>query len=441
MVRRRRYTNTLGLDVYNIQGAFEPYGPQLSFAGRFRLDADFGQFGSERDPRNDGTFVPGLEQSPLDLMYAYLEGRNFFDGTFGFRLGRQYVVDALGWWSFDGAMVRLTTPVFLEFEAFAGFEQRGGLPMLSTSQFEADGVMRGDRQGLERNQWPSYLQESKLAPAFGFALQSTGVQWLRGRLTYRKVINRDTVNISPNADLGGGLTTINGNRVSTERIGYAVRAEASSLGAASGEVVYDFYNQLFSHYRAGLEWYTTDRLSVGADAEYQLPTFDGDSIFNWFSHQGMTTLTARGACRVTPRFDANATVGTRLLVAEGAERQQNYLASLDGRWRWAMGSVGLLTQGETGPSGHRAGADLTTRQVFDGGPYDALIIVSLYNWHDALRPTRDATSFTYVLGTGLSPGLALFSHGRFGVEWEHSLNQLVGQRFRVLATLDLTVLQ
>ncbi len=74
-------------------------------------------------------------------MYAYLEGQRYLDGYLGFRLGRQYVVDSLGFWSFDGAEVMLTTPAYLAFELYAGFEQRGGLPMMSSSRFEAGGCI------------------------------------------------------------------------------------------------------------------------------------------------------------------------------------------------------------------------------------------------------------------------------------------------------------
>src|SRR5262249_53370925 len=97
---RRRYTQTLALSVYDIQGERVPFGPLLSFKSRVRLDADFGQSNAERDPKSP-YFIPGLEQAPLDVMYAYLDGERYFNGYLGFRLGRQYVVDALGWWSFD----------------------------------------------------------------------------------------------------------------------------------------------------------------------------------------------------------------------------------------------------------------------------------------------------------------------------------------------------
>ena len=84
-----------------------------------------------------------------------------------------------------------------------------------------------------------------------------------------------------------------------------------------------------------------------------------------------------------------------------------------------------------------AGGDVTTRKFFDGGFYDMLVVSSLYDWSDALRPERDAASFSYVLGGGMTP----FESTRFGLEWEHSMNRLVGQRFRVLATLELSVLK
>ena len=77
------------------------------------------------------------------------------------------------------------------------------------------------------------------------------------------------------------------------------------------------------------------------------------------------------------------------------------------------------------------------RIAFAGGYYDTLLILSLYDWRDALRPDDDATSFTYVLGGGIHPGKT----ARIGLEWEHTANRLVGQRFRLVGTLDLEVLQ
>jgi hypothetical protein len=202
-----------------------------------------------------------------------------------------------------------------------------------------------------------------------------------------------------------------------------------------------------------LDFYANEGLTIGADYHYFLPTFDADSIFNWFTHSGATTLVGRSEVTFSERIDAGVSGGLRSYRTEGEpatfavapDRQQtdtllDYLGSLRGRYRWSDGSVVLDALGEAGQRGHRVGADLTTRQALDGGFYDTLVILSLYNFRDGLRPQRQATSFTYVLGAALQPGGSFFSRGRLGFTWEHTVNRLVGQRFRVLATLDLSLL-
>jgi hypothetical protein len=455
LVQARRYTQTLALNLYDLQTDRVPLGPQLTFKSRLRLDTDFGQRPEERNP-DSGSYVPGLAEAPLDVMYAYLDGQRYLGGYLGFRLGRQYLVDNLGFWSFDGADVMVTTPVYLAFEAYAGFEQRGGLPMMSTSRFEGDGVSRGDRSGLSFGQSPSYLQESKLAPAYGFAVESTGVQFLHSRFSYRKVINRDAVLVSPFLDNGGGLRYALGDRTSSERLGYSLRADKSDLGAAMGSVVYDLYDQRISQYNAALDWYASDRVVFGGNLEYFLPTFDADSIFNWFAHRGTTSLTARADVVFSRQFEIAASGGGKMFATEGTTsnyatttdpnlnktgKTYDYLASLGGRYRFPSGSLAVNSMAESGGAGHRYGGDLTGRKRFDGGYYDSLAVLSLYDWDDALRADRSATSFSYVLGGGISPNFMLFSRGRFGVEWEHTMNRLVGQSFRMLATLDFSVLR
>jgi hypothetical protein len=96
---------------------------------------------------------------------------------------------------------------------------------------------------------------------------------------------------------------------------------------------------------------------------------------------------------------------------------------------------------ELGAAGHRVGGDVTTVKTYDAGYYDSRVVLSLYDFADALRPDRYATSFSYVLGFGVLPAIDRISVSRIGVEWEHAMNRLVGQRYRVLATLDFSVLR
>ncbi|MEO6598996.1 MAG: hypothetical protein ABIQ16_03925, partial [Polyangiaceae bacterium] len=328
--------------------------------------------------------------------------------------------------------------------------------MLSTSRFEAGGVSRGERSGLGFGQAPSFLQESKLAPAYGFAIESAGVHFLHSRFTYRKVINRDAVLVSPFLDTGGGLAYALGDRTSSERLGYSLRADKSDLGAVMGSFVYDLYVQRISQYNAGLDWYATDRIVFGGNLDYFLPTFDGDSIFNWFAHRGTTSATARADLAFSRQFEVAASGGIRMFTTEGdpvryassalpnlnqSSHAYDYLGSLGGRYRFWDGSLALNTLAESGDAGHRYGGDITGRKQFDGGYYDSLAVLSLYDWEDALRSDRSATSFSYVLGGGVSPNFMGSSKGRLGLEWEHTMNRLVGQRYRLLATLNFSVLR
>jgi hypothetical protein len=418
-----------------------------------RLDADFGQSSAERSLASP-SYVPGLQEAPLDLMYAYLEGQRYFNGYLGFKLGRQYVFDTLGFWSFDGGLVTLSTPLNLVFEGYAGFEQRGGgLPYFGTRRFEAQGVYRGDREGYDASYYPMFLDESRLAPAVGAAVEAAAFGILHSRLSYRKVINRDEVNVSPFLDLGNGQYFLRGNRTSSERIGYSLRANSASVGALNGSVVYDFYNQIFSEYALNASAYLSSRVSVGASYDSYTPTFDGDSIFNWFSHSATTSALARTDVRFSRKLQVTLSGGTRWFETEGdpdgyaqspqeTKKTRLYDLTLDAGGRYDFGNASLAVRGggEGGQRGRRWGGDITGRRSF-GARYDGLCVLSLWDWSDGLRRDRDATSFGYVLGAGLTPGPNFFARSRVGVELEHQMNRIVGQRFRALVTLDLTVLK
>jgi hypothetical protein len=115
--------------------------------------------------------------------------------------------------------------------------------------------------------------------------------------------------------------------------------------------------------------------------------------------------------------------------------ETDVLANLSGRYRYEQGLFGLRGMSQTGDRGHRQGADLYTERYFIGRRWTALGRVSLYDFTDALRPDRNATSFGYVVGGGFQPSPVLQAR----VEWEHDISRLVGQRFRLLAVVNLTV--
>jgi len=72
------------------------------------------------------------------------------------------------------------------------------------------------------------------------------------------------------------------------------------------------------------------------------------------------------------------------------------------------------------------------KKRWDGGRFTTGARVSLYGWADPDRPDRDAVSFAYVLAGGFRPHKV----AGFRLEWEHDVNRLVGQRYRVMALIN-----
>jgi hypothetical protein len=460
VLSRRRLTATLGAALYDLLNAppGDPRAPDLSFRARLRYDADYGATGDTGDPTKASRFVPGFSQGPLDLMYAYVEGRRLLHGLLGFKLGRQYVVDSLGWWSFDGAEASITTPYYAKAEVYGGLEQRGGFP-LSTHRFEADGIWRGDRSGFDPSLYPQF-QPTGAAPAIGVALESAGVTWLHGRVTYRRVYDTGASNTS---DFASGISppsTYDKSRISSEKLGYAIDATWPEHGGAKAGLVYDFYkNELTSIY-ASLDAYLGRRITLSADYDYYVPVFDGDSIWNFFAGEPMNDVGLRANVDFDDRLSVAGGAHVRVYTVQtgpfdpgvGAAYMPfgNYLPGLDtfpsnahpfdeggnlsARWRRGDTLLALRATGNWGDEGDRVGADVSGSRVF-GTRYVASLRTGLWQWDDKLRPDRDATSFNYVAGLGYR----LAPRSDATIEWEHDMNQLVGQRFRLMMWLRVAV--
>jgi hypothetical protein len=499
VLERRRLMQTLGLGVYNLQGDYKPGEAEWSIVLKMRLDADFGVnnhlqggTGSETNygagPRPGEHYVPGLEAYPIDLMYGWIEGRNLAGGWLGIRAGRQYISDVLGWWSFDGGLLRVTTPFYVQAEVYGGLEQRGGLP-LSTPRYERQGVWRGshgDFGGADQpvaGDYPSYLY-AQPAPAFGAALESNGPSFVHGRFDYRRVYNTGNALTGQFPGPGGGYQAARGTRLSQERLGYAADLNKSDLGGIKGGFAYDLLSQLMGNFYGGIEAYLGSRVTLGADIDYFEPTFDGDSIWNWFSKSPITTVTGRFAVDITPELDVAGSGGVRLWTTDGdpdswadgqceaaglpvnaagencfeygafvdplatnvaaftrdeanrgASSATDVILNLAGRYRWPSARVGLRGMLQSGTTGRRTGADLDGEKKLDGGRYTLGGRVSVYDWNDPLRPPEREgdTSFAYVLAGGWRPA----ELADLRVEFEHDMNALAGQRFRVVGLLNL----
>lgn len=459
VIARRRLTTTLGVAVYDLldkpsSGAPYGNGPTLTFRARLRYDADYGGSGEETNESRLDRLIPGFNRGPVDLMYGYVEGRRFFKGWMNFRLGRQYITDALGWWSFDGGQVQITTPYYFTLEAYGGLEQRGGLP-LSTSRYERDGVWRGDRTDFSQTAYPSF-QPNDIAPAIGVAVESAGFTWLHGRATYRRVYNTGEVTASQFANGTRTPVSYDGTRISQERIGYAVDGALPTLGGVKAGFNYDLYVKTMANIFASVDWYTSRKVTLSLDYDYYRPTFDADSIWNFFMSMPMNDLGFRAAWDPNQRLSLGGSVHARILsVATEPEKgisnaspagltQANYYpessmspvggANLSARWRMGEGGFGGRGAADIASNGNRMGLDvygdrtLENRYVFQGR-------VGVWEWNDKLRADRDATDFGYSVGIGykLVPKSLLLA------DFQHDMNRIAGQRFRAMLWLTIAL--
>jgi hypothetical protein len=465
ILERRRLTAMVGVSGYDLLEAppSDPRAPNISLRARLRYDADYGANSETSDPNQNGAngFVPGFTPGSVDLMYAYIEGRRFFKGLMGFKLGRQYVTDVLGWWSFDGGEVSVATPFFVKAEVYGGLEQRGGMP-LSTSRFQGDGVWVGDRSGLPAGSQSLYpaFQPVAAGPAFGAAIESTGVTWIHGRLTYRRVYNTGGSNVTEFTPSTTTPATYEGWRISSEKLGYAMDANWSSVGGLKGGLIYDLYRTDITQGYASLEGYIGTKVTIGADFDYYVPSFDADSIWNFFAAEPRSDAALRAEVTVDRHlsFSGNGHVriftvqtapfapvpGTSTSAALVGAVSSTYFptnghpfdegGNLSARWRKGNTTLGFRGAGDFGDEGDRVGGDVSGEHVIEtryvvGGR------VGVWQWDDKLRPDRSTTSGNYVASLGYRFAAA----SQAMVDWEHDINSLVGQRFRVMVSLKLGV--
>jgi hypothetical protein len=461
VLERRRVTATLGVSGYELltPDPDNRGGPELTFRARLRYDADYGASSAEVDSNSAQFFVPGFSRGPVDLMYAYVEGRRFLHGALGFKVGRQYQTDALGWWSFDGADVRVVTPLYVAVEGYGGLEQRGGLP-LSTPRFEADGIWRGNRSGFDPSLYPQF-QAADVAPAFGVALESAGPTWLHSRLVYRRVYNTGSVGATDFQSQLYTPTVFNGTRISSDRLGYAADVDLGKAAGIKGGFVYDFYDDRVTTIYGSVDGYVAKPLTLSLDYDYYAPVFDADSIWNFFTGDPMNDLGVRASVTASDHLSFSAAAQARIyMVQTASDTTPNNTApsspgispganpnfypsnghpfdeggSLAARYKWGEGNVSFRGAVDNGDNGERVGGDVSgeriveSRYVFRGR-------LGVWQWDDKLRPDRDATDFGYVLGVGYR----FAPRCQAGFEWQHDINRLVGQRFRTLLTVSVAV--
>jgi hypothetical protein len=409
---RRRFVQTLGLDVWDIGGldaerrrrGERRRGPTVAFTGYLRLDHDFGDWTLGRiDLGNDAIdaidAVPELADSAvaLDLLYGYVSVDDLA-GRVDLRVGRQLSVDALDWWSMDGVTARVRLPGHVLVEVFGGLRVRDASPF-GVSAVELDGTGGADcREYVEgptpgtgawqlvdrslvienqalRSDLEYCPQREQLMPTGGIAVEAHGLRALHARAVYRRSqsptvgligdpdrLRYPDLGLYPD-DFGQAPDWgVNEERVAAEvryHIDVGDRGQIAPWAAAR----YSLVHGLLDEAAAGVRLRWGDH-AIEPELAYAVPTFDGDSIFNVFAIA--PTSDARLSWQLAPRggrLRANATGWLRRYHGGPDFLGVAYAAGATAGGELAVGRLGLRLDlvHDDGYGGRRSGGTASAR--------------------------------------------------------------------------------
>ena len=419
LLSRRRLTQYMDLSVFDLApgGWRGDDGDRniIYFDASLRFDSDFGGYLLGRPTGPDE--IRELKQSQLDILYAFLGGRNM-GGRVDFELGRQIRFDLVDFFAFDGgdAIVHVTRKFAVE--AYGGTEVRGELP-LSAPIYELDGTSAGSRDPATRPD-----QNSMLRPLVGVAVAggSDGGP-LFARLAYRRVWSATADQLPGEPDSG-----VNDEKVSlTAFAGWRDRIQAA------GGVRFNILLGEFDDEQLLIKLRTFRRQWLTLEHAYLAPTFDGDSIWNVFAGGAYRDLRGSYEVALSPEVRAYGRGFARFFTASGHAGG----ASLGATWRRGRGLVRGDGYWEDGYGGLKLGIDVSARIALQR-TFELEGRLTGYRWHadapsDAARATNDAG----VVFGAQAGGRWLLGQGvRLHLLFEDNVGTYYLSQFRGLAVVE-----
>ena len=234
VLKRRRLTTTLGarrLQPPRRAGG-RPHARRTSPSARASATTPTTASPATRPtPTNFGSVRPrASSERPVDLMYAYVEGRRFLNGWLGFKLGRQYVTDALGWWSFDGGEVERHDAVLRQGRGLrrARGARRACRSAPRASRPTASGAATARASTRRSTRVPAGATSRRPSAPRSSPRAS------RGSTGASRTAASTTPGASNVTEFASGLyppAVYDGARISSERLGYAIDATSRSSAA------------------------------------------------------------------------------------------------------------------------------------------------------------------------------------------------------------------
>ena len=362
LLSRRRLVQYVNLSVYELlppkrmtenHRAFED--GQLHLVSSLRLRNDFGTYLREGDDLAAQT-LKSVDGRQVDLLFAYLDGQNL-GGLVDLRVGRQFEMSGLDFYSFDGTWSKVHIPVVpLAVEAFGGLMVDGS-QLFGFPTFELDGTA-----GTARDR--------AFSPMVGTAISLDRIPWLDARAAYRRTWTPGALNRKAIEEEGrDGLES-------------AVDQEILSLSAAARlakgrlnpytALRYNLGTARLDDVSAGLHLAMGPRQAVRLLYIRTIPAFDLDSIFNVFTNEPFEDLRVVFESRPSKRWRLAARSQNRIFRGQetselGTQPRQKTRIGVGGGVtaayripRFALRFDGYALGGE---GGLRAGGSIDSRTM------------------------------------------------------------------------------
>ncbi len=351
-LNRRLVTQYMGMRVFNLldpgQDPFKPGTRRppatLTLHALMRFGAEFAGY------MEHGGTVPELANHQFDLMVGALEGRDIL-GWLDFTLGRQYDIELLDFFAFDGLRVRANLPwLGLFVESHFGLQVTRAQPF-SRAVVETDGTS-GDHT------------DDALMPTFGVAV---GADWDRGidlRVAYRGTASKATA--EPVVATGDDEEPETSWGINQELFFFGLGGEVPRLGTRLRVGVrYNLLLDQVDDVQATVRQVVGQRHDVQLEYLRSVPHFDGDSIFNIFNTEPFHEVAARYALQLLEPLQAHARFGYRRFWTaddeDGSVSPDAFTLALGAWWRSSRLSATADVFFLGGHGGTTIGGDLAGR--------------------------------------------------------------------------------